>query len=529
MAETPAYKTIYFGSLVQRSSLSIGGTREDSPIDDPFCRDGLGRPTLRGTGLGGAFFDTLRKTGVTVPLAFTKPVGKDGTDWYGESLVRFWNSHPGETWSGAHGPGLEPRQGVGIRQDTGAARQGALYDFEVAPVGLDWPIVIELDVWRIGRLPEDLRGTRDDFERLVELALSEWVRGRCWIGRGPARGLGWMQLAKAQRIRLHGEHAAMWPNGWLIQRKPGQPGLRRSFGEFVKAVTGSVQSVLQIGASTSEKERAWHYVRLTGEATTGMRSDGYGLNSLSIGGHDMHLFKGAFKKGYTYVPSGMKPGDYEAGFSPDFSIVMSQVRRQPARAWEPIIPGSAIRGPLRHALSHDLRADKESIRDPLTGDTYDSAASPSGTPDTIEQMFGTAGDREGPSSRVLIRDAFLSPESAEKWRIALLQRHAEDEFTAGVFHNSKFDRLALLEGKFEWEIVVEAPAREQAEAIARKLEERLKRRGGRALPIGGGVWRGHGWLEWTVKPLEHAAAGGDWEPLEAPEAQTEQPIAEEAA
>ena len=36
------------------------------------------------------------------------------------------------------------------------------------------------------------------------LALQDWTRGRCWLGRGVARGLGWMTLDDCQVVSLSG-------------------------------------------------------------------------------------------------------------------------------------------------------------------------------------------------------------------------------------------------------------------------------------------------------------------------------------
>lgn len=66
------YRTLFTGRLVQESFLSLGGTDDPlTTVDSPFCRDGRGRPTLRGSGLAGALVATLRR-------ALNDPDGKKG-------------------------------------------------------------------------------------------------------------------------------------------------------------------------------------------------------------------------------------------------------------------------------------------------------------------------------------------------------------------------------------------------------------------------------------------------------------------
>src|SRR5207248_25773 len=56
------YRTLFTGTLVQESALSVGGNEPDlALVDSPLARDGAGRFVLRGEGLAGALIATARK------------------------------------------------------------------------------------------------------------------------------------------------------------------------------------------------------------------------------------------------------------------------------------------------------------------------------------------------------------------------------------------------------------------------------------------------------------------------------------
>ena len=67
MIADKSYRTIFVGTLVQDSALSTGGTDTLSGVDDPLCRDGEGRFTLRGTTLAGALIATARTLYPKIP------------------------------------------------------------------------------------------------------------------------------------------------------------------------------------------------------------------------------------------------------------------------------------------------------------------------------------------------------------------------------------------------------------------------------------------------------------------------------
>src|SRR4051812_13962471 len=106
-------------------------------------------------------------------------------------------------WSAAR---VERRQGVGIRQETGAtaSEAAALFDLETVPAGMSWGFFLEIDARRAG--PE--------VEALALYALHEWLEGRCWLGAAAARGLGWLTLEEPEVLRLPATAAFIdcWPD-----------------------------------------------------------------------------------------------------------------------------------------------------------------------------------------------------------------------------------------------------------------------------------------------------------------------------
>ena len=143
----PSARTLTRGTLRQVSAFVTSGTTERLGGADLQCsRDGMGRLTMAGTGLAGAFVETA---GRIFPELFTSDLAaashwnsltgkriktqkRKENDPPPDLLQSVWNFLPSHCSSD-----LELRQGVGIRQATGAAaiEQKALYDSEQVPAG----------------------------------------------------------------------------------------------------------------------------------------------------------------------------------------------------------------------------------------------------------------------------------------------------------------------------------------------------------------------------------------------------------
>lgn len=469
------YRTLFTGTLVQDSALSVGGSSIGAgTVDDPLCRDGKNRLTLRGSTLAGALVATLRKLVPHLPKEISAGAKPDkDTPAPPPSLWQVFTTHP----QAEH---LETRQGVGIRQDTGAAAKGVLFDLETLPRGTRWNFVMEVNTHA---------DKEDEAERLAAAALLEWRRGRCWLGRSVARGLGWLHLENLCAWRLNTSHIDLWPDSRLKLDAAIDQVQKTSSIRCIEA--GNFKDVfapLPVGD--------WRYLEIEGTIQVGERDNGYGVDALSVGGHAANLGLTTYNSHYL-KPCGQALQKRKDNFIPDAAIVLTQ---KVDGELEPFLPGSGLRGPLRHALSRWLRAQGKTIRDPNVRDVPtdkqdDSAA--------VEDWFGNF-ER---SARLLVRDAYL--QEGSEWRAAWLQHHAEDEFAGGVYGSSKFDRVALMQAEFEWKLVFELDPKYTQEVVLEAFRPVLRLAENSHLPVGGGQWRGVGWPRWQVKQIRLGWAGED--------------------
>ena len=455
MPERP-YRTLFLGTLRQKTALSVGGRDiPGSVADAPLCRDGQKRFTLRGQTLAGALIATARRLG-TVPEYLSGSNTSASIDPPPPSRWRSFASHPlGE-------PKIEIRQHVCIDPRTGTAEEHSLFNIETLPAGVEWPFLLEVD---------SMDSDGATAEAIAWHALREWQAGRCTIGREVARGLGWMTLQNLQIVRLDAEnpeHLSAWPDSSKAADYPNYVGeLARRFGDA---------SVIDLPPWDAREHQAWTYLEIPFTIHVGEKTDGYGLDSLSIGGHAESEVLATWDEDHFLSPASLRADQREALFDPDFALVMngSGANRQP------FIPGSALRGPLRHALERHYRASGDYLQQQTA----------------LRQFFGSLEDENGESgatsAALLVSDAEI--ESAD-WQAAWFQLHAEDEFTAGAFGSSKFDRLALVSGVFSGKLVLEArtDAIAQLEPLLEKIQD-LAISG--QVALGGGQWRGHGGVRW---------------------------------
>lgn len=442
---TSPYRSLFVGTLVQESFLSVGGVDDpDTMVDSPFCLDGQGRPILRGTGLAGALIATLRRclgsagpgTG-KVPDTITG--SKDGRT---PSVWRFFNGHLIAEVTPAY------RQHVAIDERTGAAATGALFSVATLPPETRWTFLLEVDTAR----------DRDAAEH-ARTALGHWVAGRCLLGREVARGLGWLRLENLHEYCLTQDRDVdRWPDSKRSEQY--RDCIEEVFSEQRRPVDAA-----------NMPPPGW--IEITGSVTAGAQNDGYGIDSLSIGGHASEELAADWDERYL-APDGLTKDKARALFDPDFAVVTMPSPEKGGRIRRtPYIPGSSLRGPLRHALTRLLRARAQD------------------TTTVAETLFGTP-ER---SAKLLIRDALPDQSAgAPEIQLGLLMHHAEDEFTAGAYGSALFNRVAVMQGRFGFKMVVE----DATDPEMRALKELLKLAKAGQIGIGGGQWRGHGWLQWEI-------------------------------
>ena len=459
------YITLFSGYLVQDSALSVGGNNNaDGTVDDPLCRDGQGRFTLRGTTLAGALLATARKLYQHLPaeISAARQDDKNSKKIPPRSVWQFFTSHP-ETGKELS----ESRQGVGILQATGAAAEGALFDMETLPRGTRWRFYLAVDMSQVS---ENIQ-VKDNYASIAAAALLEWEKGHCWIGRAVARGLGWLHLEDLTAYCLDTSHLDLWPDSSLS--------LPEAFEEVAKKVEAipAIGFVDKFGSFVFKNP--WHYVEINGRLRVGERDNGYGIDALAVGGHAASEALTKWDSHYL-TNKGQELEKQKDEFAPDSSIVLT---KSPSGELQPFIPGSALRGPLRHTLSRFLRAKGEEIQDPNQKNSDPT--------DIVAKLFGNLKK----SATLLISDAYLVNDD---WQAAWLQHHAEDEFSAGVYESSKFDRVALVNAEFAWRLVIEVQDEKVAEEYSQLLSSIFEYGKQGFIPVGGGQWRGLGWVEWVV-------------------------------
>ena len=387
------YRTLFYCELEQRSGLNAGGSgNADNIMDAPLCRDGKGRLTLRGQGLAGALISTARKIFGDVPsyISALETMDTERSRW------RIHASHlPEDTPT-------ELRQHNGIRQDTGAAAEGVLYDTEIVPRGHAWQFLLEVNT--AGNLKE-----AKNAERIAAACLLEWSQGRCWIGGDIARGLGWMVATKISAKQLSADHFGKWPRA----EESDKP-LKKRFDNVGAPIT-RVANFLEVFGLDRAYPNAWSYVYLGGQIRVGQNSNGYGWDGLHVGG--LSRVENQVADSKLWRPSGVSAVTYMKSVDPDHSFAMTKPAG--AKVAEPLIPGSGLRGPLRHAASRLLRQDGlKNIADPLIEEPMDD--------DPLARLFGKI-DR---SAMLLVCDAWSIDDD---WQSAWLQHHAADEFAGSIY------------------------------------------------------------------------------------------------
>lgn len=460
--------TLFTATLVQDSALSVSGLDRESSADQPFTLvDGV--PTLVGRALKGAAVSMARRFFEPLPRAISDDIQ------HGALRRSAWEFADSTT---AGMPRL--RAGVGIRHKTGARAHGVLYDREVIPAGARWPLAIRVD--RFYTLNDD---EFTEAEGILGYVLEKhWKEGRCWLGGGVARGLGWCHLEDLKAYRFDTESYDCWVESGRTQLpKP-------------------LETIPLV-----EPTRSWCFRTLDikvsfGEYRPDPSEAAWGLDMLAIGPHDAERTLQPTGDGEWVKPVWATDAATPAELLTDRAILMDGAR--------PLLPGSSFRGPLRHAYSRAERAAGREVKDPhlFQGNV--------GEDDPAGRVFGTVNR----SSRVLIRDA----RAEAGWAAARLHMHAEDEFSASSYSTAKRDGVRLLKGVFPVRIVVEGSTLEEVESLVALIDRQVALGALGHLPIGGDKTRGTGWGRWEAQSWqeENVQKARDWTPPTEP-ASAEQP------
>ena len=455
--------TLFSATFVQDSALSVSGFDRESSADQPFALvDGV--PTLVGRGIKGA--------AVAMAKRFFDPLPRAVSDDIKHGALRrsAWE------FADATATGVpRVRAGVGIRHKTSARASHVLYDRETVPAGTRWQLTLRIDWSHAANEDEG-----HEAEGILGYVLARhWAKGRCWLGGGVARGLGWCHIEELKAWRLDDQHYESWVTSG-----------RRKLPDPLGAVP------------VAEPTRSWCFRTLDVDVSFGEykpEPDGasWGLDMLAMGPHETERAVQPTGDGAWAKPAWATNAAVPDALSTDRAILMDGAR--------PLLPGSSVRGPIRHAFSRAEHASGREVKDPhlVQGDV--------GANDPAGRAFGTVSQ----SSGILIRDA----RAEAGWAAAKLHMHAEDEFSAGSYGSAKRDAVRLLHGEFPVRVVIEGASPAQVDPLVQIIDRQVALGTLGHLPLGGHKTRGAGWGRWTPKAWvkDDVNAARSWaQPVEHP-------------
>ena len=323
-------------------------------------------------------------------------------------------------------------------------------------------------------------------EGILGYVLAEhWAKGRCWLGGGAARGLGWCHLEELKAYRFDNVDYEAWV-------KSGRTTLPKAL------------AAVPLVSPT----RSWCFRTLDvniefGEYKPDPNDAPWGLDMFAVGPHDRERTVQPTGNGTWAKPAWAKDDNVPDSLITDRALLMDG----PVGEERPLLPGASVRGALRHAFSRTERAAGRDVNDPhlVKGDV--------GPDDPAGKAFGTVSK----SSRILIRDARAESE----WSAAKLHMHAEDEFSAGSYGSAKRDAVRVLQGTFPMRIVIEGATTEDVEQLVKLIDRQAALGALGHLPIGGHKTRGAGAGHWQPNPWNNddVAKARDWTPPAEPEEQ----------
>lgn len=482
--DKPTVKTVFTATLVQDSALSVGGIDRQSTADQPLAMIGE-TPVLSGRGLKGAAVAMARRFFRDLPRSISEDLDRE------EALVRSaWEFRDAK----AERFKLGLRAGVGILHKTGARAQGVLYDREVVEAGARWPLTLCVDWYWAEQAKED----PERVERILHYVLAEhWANGRCWLGGGAARGLGWCHLEDLKTYRLDQEAYDRWRRNESVlpektaQLTPVSPTRSWYFrGKTIELCAGEYKPK----DKSNKDETCW------------------GLDMLAIGPHSQSVQHQPFVDAQHWVlPRWATPNPKLETLETNRAIAME--------GGAPLLPGSSLRGPLRHAASRLRRQAGEDITDPNRRDDNQKSGdqaqdSPRGTStredksiapaDSVAQLFGTVET----SSRLLICDGHAKPDAkGNRWLAARMHMHAEDEFSAGSYGSAKREAVRLLRATFQVRLVLEGPDPDAIKKDCAALDKLIALGELGHLPLGGYKTHGAGGGRWVCEAKQWSDQG----------------------
>ncbi|MBD5641709.1 MAG: hypothetical protein HDQ91_04760 [Desulfovibrio sp.] len=456
--------------------LHCGGGEEDPLQDQPVSRDAFGLWRIPGSSLAGALRSLSERidSALTATMFGEREAGgqRPSLIWCEDALLLDWDGETALAKKLAGRPVAIPlgpfvRDHVALDLQTGSAVRGGKFDAEIVPPGARFLISLRCDGWNRQLACEE----KAHFDRLCALLNS----GALDLGGKTANGYGRYRCLEAQYRELNLENPQdmeMWLN--LTTGAMLKPGEGRD---------------LPLGANAAEMGGQG----LHGHVDLELVCDA----PILIGGGDPGT--GRARPSEADLVFALSPWlDYENG----------------RLDWRPVLPGSAIKGVLRHAAYNILR---------------DRGLDAQRSRARLDSLFGHIGNEangEGQRGKLVVEDCPLPARSTSQF----IQHVALDRFTGGAREGALFSEEPYWLPDLE--IPLRLQVREANAAEAGLIFQTLLDLGDGLLSIGSGGNRGNGRLKaragagareflgtlrgdlaWNAEPVLHGDPAGRLENL----------------
>lgn len=418
-------------TLELASPLHIGSGADDPLLDAPVVRDAFGDYRLPGSSIAGAARAFAERLGLDGVFGGGGEEARASAIEFSDGFVLDWDGVPviekrlrGET--PALGHLLEVQEHVRIDHATGAAVEGGKFDTEIVPQGMRFRVEIAF---------QDRGSGGAEALGAIATALAD---GSIPLGGDSAAGLGLVKLV---------EGSASYDSFDLSTI----PGIEAAAGlpASISAPCGQAGMPAGSHAGTMARQEAslggWVRLRLVADGPILVG----GSQRPSLGGKD-----GSDAALCDLVFGETLVADWTAG-------------RFVARPW---IPGSALRGAIRHRVWHVAEAI--------------GLGNPAGI---IDELFGTVDGARAIASKIRVFGDVLP--ACER---TVVQHVAIDRLTGGSLQGALYSEAPIWRDDLlvDMEIRFEGLTTEQAVLLGHALLDLAEG----DLPVGGGVNRGNGSL-----------------------------------
>lgn len=403
--------------LELKTPLHCGGGKDDGIMDAPVARDAYGLWRIPGSSVAGILRSHLRETcdknaeKALFGYAHQDDRGNASLVWCTDAVLLDCDNQP--AWhkylEGAAPTITAPvflRDHVRIDEATGAASNTGKFDEEYVPAGTRFAVEIRLDGWMESPSAEAL----DYFARLLQ-ALRE---GAISFGGHGANGYGEYTVLQ-QECRHFALHDPRCMEQWLN----------------LPALTAKAQPLFPADAG-----KPWQPAPAQAKANAPKGISG----SFSLP---------LMTSGPLLIAGGRPEGAIDADMCFAPTVVYDYKQKNGLQRTVYTIPGSSLRGVIRHRVLHILRA--LGFADPQR---------------EVARIFGTASGDTGKKGHVRIADAPLQYDNAavDTRACQIVQHVAVDRFTGGAMDAHLFNEAPVWRDKVKLALRMRLDGLEPAQA-----------------------------------------------------------------